>query len=68
MVTLIRGGAAILTSLVLLAACAPGSGTSVTEPQLSSGARCYTSSDPANCRFAHDLAGGYPLQFHTGGR
>ncbi len=68
MVTLIRGGAAVLASLVLLAACAPGNGPAITEPRLSSGAQCYTSSDPANCRIAHDLAGGFPQQTHTADR
>ena len=66
--TLMRGAAALLAGLVLLAACAPGGGTKATEPQLSNGSRCLTSSDPARCRTDHDRAGIHLQRVHPGGR
>jgi hypothetical protein len=68
MIATSRATPVLFAALLLLAACAPGGGLPVTEPQLGSGPKCYTSPDPAQCRMAHHLAGGYPMQHHTADR
>ncbi|MFG0286119.1 MAG: hypothetical protein ACF8R7_17005 [Phycisphaerales bacterium JB039] len=45
---------------LLLAACA-GAPQQGIQPKLASESQCKVSGNPAQCKLAHDLAGGYPF-------